>query len=234
MNEINKLCKYYYSSGNNFNFGMYAFSVIVNSESLLELQQSIYSFMCILYSGSINPLVKKVFEHLKLRVNYFEALNRMYKSSKNSYYLYNSNFHANNKSYQKQTSTNIQKNSSKSAQICFTDLIANNYGLIAINKRCKQRKSDVDLIEFKLNNLNNKSVFHKMCEMIFQKCKYDIEKCEADLEPNELARNPRQGHQLLYYFIHQFSASLPLWTNINLPLISNDFKLPMTLSAQVN
>lgn len=243
MNEINKLCKYYYSSGNNFNFGMYAFSVIVNSESLLELQQSIYSFMCILYSGSINPLVKKVFDHLKLRVNYFETLNRMQKNSKDSYYLYNSNFQANKKPYnQKQNSSaspkNVRTKSAKSSDSYFTECIANNHGLSAINRRCRLRRSDVDLDEFRLNNLNGKSMFYKMCESIFEKCKDDVEKCEADLDPLELVRNPRQGHQLLYYFIHQFSASLPLWTNINMPMsmkskTNGDFKWQMTLTAQV-
>lgn len=244
MYEINKLCKYYYSSGNNFNFGMYAFSVIVNSESLLELQQSIYSFMCILYSGSINSLVKKVFEHLKLRVNYFETLNRMQKIGKDSYYLYNSNFQASKKSYnQKPNSSSssslkkVRTTGVKSSDRYYTESIANNHGLSAINRRCRLRKNEADLVEFKLNNLNRQSMFYKMCELIFEKCKDDIEKCEANLDQSELARNPRQGHQLLYYFIHQFSASLPLWTNINMPSMknknNNDFKWPMTLAAQV-
>ena len=59
-----------------------------------------------------------------------------------------------------------------------------------------------------------------MCEKLFEKCKQDVEKSEREdrfVMRRELSKNPRQGHKLLYHFINQFSATLPLWTRIALP-----------------
>ena len=233
MNEINQLCKLHYSSGNNFNFGMYAFSVIVNSHNLLELQNSIYSFMCILYSNSINPLVERAFEYLKSKVNYYQSLSRSNKknsTTKNEFYLYNSNFRS---SGQKNPSS--QNSKAKSFQIDeeSDDFSEKNVGLSLL----KRSKKNIQIEEFKLKCLNKTSMFHKMCEKLFEKCKYEIKKCEAEKLNSKMARNPRQGQQLLYYFVNQFSASLPLWTKINMPIIDSEYdsshSFPLTLSAKV-
>lgn len=232
MQEVNQLCKFFYSKGNNFNFGMYAFNVIVNSETLLELQQSMYAFMCILYSSTINSLVTKVFEHLKSRVKQFE-------SSKNGYYLYNSNF-------RNQTKSEGQKCSNSKFQIDETtdEIVSDSVGLVALNCTYENGKNTNVLEECKLKSLNKSSMFYAMCEKIFEKCKTDVERCEAEeLAGNSLdqvSKNPRQGHQLLYHFVHQFSATIPLWTKI---FISDSrdqnenqekINIPLTLNAQVS
>ncbi len=165
-----------------------------------------YSFICILYSGSINSLVEKAFEYLKLKVNHFENLNRSAKTNNNTgYYFYNSN------SAPELTESENDQNA--------------NIGLNALGNN----KNKIN--ECKLSSLNRSSMFYVMCEKIFEKCKFDIDRFER--EEVTCAKNPRQGHQLLYHFIQEFSATLPLWTKIN---TSTDevsaHERPLTLHAQ--
>ncbi len=168
--------------------------------------------MCILYSGSINSLVEKVFEYLKLRVNHFETLNRTTKTSKNTgYYFYNSNFITDSSPDLTENTENNNNNS--------------NIGLNALNNPPNK------LDECKLDSLNRGSLFYVLCEKIFEKCKSDIDHCEREEATGP--KNPRQGHQLLYHFVQEFSATLPLWTKIS---ISNSEALkherPLTLHDQ--
>lgn len=69
--HLDRLLKKYYSFNNNYEFGMHAFSCVINSESLDELQTSLYSLMVILYNKKINSLVENSFQYLKnkLRLN---------------------------------------------------------------------------------------------------------------------------------------------------------------------
>lgn len=187
--------------------------------------------MCILYSSSINPLVERAFEYLKSKVNYFQALSRSNKrncSTKNEFYLYNLNFRSSGqKGTSSQNSTNRYQIDEES-----DDFAEKNVGL-SLLKRSKKNTQQIE--EFKLKCLNKTSMFYKMCEKLFEKCKFEIEKCDAEKVKSKMARNPRQGQQLLYYFVHQFSASLPLWSKINMPVtIESVHDLPLTLSAKVS
>lgn len=209
MIEISKLCRYYYyqtlgenNSVNNFNFGLYAFNVIVNSSSLLDLQRSIYSFMCILYSQTINSLVKKSFDYLKAKLDLIEA-------SKNEHYLFDFNFRD-------------AKQSSKETN-SLDDLFGKSPGLSAF------KRYDTEQLE-KLNKLNESSVFYKMCEKLYEKCKQDIDLCEYNEAALNLSKNPRKSHHLLYHFVKQFSATLPLWSK----LFVQSKLFPMTSAAHVD
>lgn len=209
MFEIKKLCKQFYSFGNNFNFGMYAFSCIVNSESLNQLQLSLYAFMCILYSKSINSLVEKAFNYLKKTVNYYESLTKQRVQDSPEFYFYNFNSKL-NEQYQQSPLLN-----------------ENNTGLTTL-KSYGSKSPSSQLEELKLSKLNNESVFYKMCELLFEKCKFDIENCEKEEENtrSNLPKNPRMGHKLLFHFINEFSSTIPLWTKL---ATSKSPHLPLTI-----
>lgn len=209
MKEISNLCKYYYSEGNNFNFGMYAFSVILNSQSLEQLQMAIYSFMCILYSKTINKIVQNSFYYLKSVLNSDQNQNKNNKSSNSEFYLYNFNA--------KKTETFQDENENLKTN----DYCIDNIGLIALKPINRDR-----IFERTLDNINNQSLFYKMCEKLFEKCKYDVDECEKN-QISESQNNPRMSHSLLYNFIRQFSASLPLWTRLLL-----NTNTPLTLKMQ--
>ena len=217
MNELRRLCNFYYSDANNFNFGMHAFSVVVNSESLWELQSALYAFMCILYSSTINSLVETAFAHLKSRVNYFELQNRNSRLAKglSEYYTHNSS--SNEKKYNKKSK--------------IENVFKRNVGLAAFKRSNHLHSAE----EMKQNCLNKMSLFYEMCEQLFEKCKLAVDKCELEEKTdclNQIAKNPRQGHKLLYFFIHQFSATICLWSKVNTTISnkgSNDSPPPMTL-----
>lgn len=199
MDQIKKLVKQNYSFGNNFNFGMYAFSCIVNSENLVELELSLFCFMCILYSKTITSLVEKCFSYLKTRVFFYESILKQTKSKQNeSIYFYNFN---------SIDSYDLESNFDSNLNIGLSFL--NNLNQIE---------------ETKLNNLNKESLFFGFCEKLFEMCKLECEKCEK--EEFGKAKNPRMGHKLLYHFLNQFSATIPIWTKISL----NENKLPLNLS----
>lgn len=253
MNEISGLCKYYYSFGNNFNFGMYAFSCIANSQSIIELEKSLYAFMCILYSQTINSVVEKAFQHLKSTVNYYEKLyriqiqhdqqvNKAKNKSKNSstrqssnndnnlndiainnanvfdteYYFYNFDLKENS-----ETKRPKEKPFAKE-----TD---NNVGLVALQRPSNTNHKKSAIEDIKLDKLNEKSPFYLMCEKLFEKCKKEVDECEKKERSNSLSKNPRIGRVLLYYFIRQFSATMPLWTKIMVPEVSKDSHCDQTI-----
>jgi hypothetical protein len=182
---------------------MYTLSVIINSESLTQLQHAIYAFMCILYSNTINTLVEKAFNYLKVNINQYEILNRKTKQintsdSENMFFFYDSNF----------------------------------------KFKLSQNKQNLKSDENKNNNLlrmNQSSLFYKMCEKIFEKCKLDIDNCEL-IEVSKISQiNPRKSHELLFYFVYQFSATLCLWTKLS-STFNREYstKLPLTLKSQVS
>lgn len=221
MNEISKLCKYYYqtnaenSSNTNLNFGIYAFNVIVNSQCLIDLQQSIYSFMCILYSETINSLVKKSFDYLKSRLDTYESFNTNNKT--NEFYFYDFNL--------KDSTTNSKKESSNS-----TDLFAKSVGLSAL----QEFETNFNVEKIQLDKLNEQSIFFKLCEKLFEKCKSDVERSEFEELNLNLVKNPRKCHNLLYHFVRQFSASLPLWTKLLVPNTVNNSVFPMISTAHLD
>lgn len=59
MEELSLLCKSHYRTENNYTFGLCAFSIVLNSRTLGELQRTLYALMCILYSATINKKVKE-------------------------------------------------------------------------------------------------------------------------------------------------------------------------------
>ncbi len=236
--QIKKLCEYYCdsisnnSANNSYNFGMYAFSMIANSQSLIELEQAIYSLMCILYSKTINSLVNRAFIYLKDRVKYYETLakNINDKSSLTHFYFYHNSSTKNGVPERLKV---YEKNKIQGGEEEGSIKIEKNLGLAALKREeiCSSN-SELDLAQFedsKLDKINKSSLFYKMCEKIFEKCKLNIELCEkSDLEKgNTPSMNPKHSPKLLFYFVHQCSATLPLWTRLMVPL-SNNNKLPIS------
>jgi hypothetical protein len=82
-----------------------------------------------------------------------------------------------------------------------------------------------------LDKLNEESVFYRMCEKLFEKCKVSVDACEREESKKgpALSANPRQGLKLLFYFVQQFSFTLPLWTKLMCPGENRDFHLPISL-----
>ncbi|RNA26603.1 sentrin-specific protease 1-like [Brachionus plicatilis] len=70
--QLDKILKEYYSFGTNYTFGMHAFSCLVNSENLGELEQALYSIMVILYNKNVNSLVENSFRYLKNKLGHYE------------------------------------------------------------------------------------------------------------------------------------------------------------------
>jgi hypothetical protein len=200
MDEISKLCRIYYQSNeeniNNFNFGIYAFNVIVNSQNLIDLQRSLYAFMCILYSDTINSLVKKSFDYLKLKLNQIESLNKDDNNNNkiNETYLFNF----------KNTINKIDR---------YEEQFDKNIGLSVLKGT-----------NIELDKLNETSIFYKMCDYLFEKCKLNIDKCQAEVK--NLNKNPRKCHDLLFHFLNQFSSTLHLWTKC---LVKNNFPITSTI-----
>ncbi|CAF0850025.1 unnamed protein product [Brachionus calyciflorus] len=91
LNELDKLLKKYYSFNKNYVFGMHAFSVVINSETLEELQKSLYSLMVILYNKKINTLVIRSFKYLKMKLEENEKKHGFYAFDPNGIELTQSN-----------------------------------------------------------------------------------------------------------------------------------------------
>jgi hypothetical protein len=64
--------------------------------------------------------------------------------------------------------------------------------------------------ENEMDRLNCESPFYHMCVEIFQECQNKTDK----LINKKSIDNPNKNHKLLYHFINQFSATLPIWTRI--------------------
>ena len=215
MNEIKQLCHNCYDSFgntetkiNNLKFAIYVFNLIANSETLVELQQAIYSFMCILYSRTINSLVRKSFDYLKSRLNEINS-----NSPNRKFCLFDSD--------QQQS----QKETFHS-----NGLFGKSVGMSAFKQLHVQESIQLD-------KLNETSVFFKMCEHLFEKSRLDIEKCELEEQVSSfsLADNPKRNHDLIYNFVRQFSATLPLWTKVNVPGVATDeFFFPVTSTAHMD
>ena len=203
MNEISILCNYYYRQ--NYSFGMYAFSCLVNSQSMFELEKCLYSIMCILYSKKLNTLVDSSFDFLKTRLNFYGAQNRN-KIAKNSKIKSKTPIESPNEFYMFNNET-VKQNSNQ-----FDDN-EENFGLRAFKKRPNTESNTflLQLEDERLDKLNQNSIFFKLCEKLFIKIKILVDQCEKE----EMAKNPRASHELLFYFLRQFSATLPLWMNKN-------------------
>lgn len=79
--QLDKILKTFYSFGTNYTFGMHAFSCLINSENMAELEQTLYSIMIILYNKNINCLVENSFNYLKKKLAENEK--------KNDFFVYN-------------------------------------------------------------------------------------------------------------------------------------------------
>ena len=191
MNEISGLCKYYYSFGNNFNFGMYAFSCMANSQTIVELEKSLYAFMCILYSQTINSVVEKAFQHLKSTVNYYEKLYRIQiqqvNKAKNKSKISSARQSSHNDKYLSDITINnanvfdteyyfynfdLKENSEskRPKEKHFPKETDNNVGLVALQRPSNTSHKKSAIEDIKLDKLNEKSPFYLMCEKLFEKC----------------------------------------------------------------
>jgi hypothetical protein len=215
--------------------------------------------MCILYSKSINSLVNNAFNFLKAKVSYFELLNRKQKLqekqqnsngadadasndlnfSRDEFFFYNLNLTSNSVTEFDNEIINNRLYLEQDDNL----LIEHNLGLTAL----KRLDYDLDkasymhtnnlgynLIKYEesqFDKINEESVFFRLCEKLFEKCKASVDACEQEEEAKGilLSKNPRQGQKLLYYFTRQFSSTLPLWTKLMLPLENQEFHLPISL-----
>ena len=223
MHEIGILCNYYYSQ--NYSFGMYAFSCLVNSQSLIELEKCLHAFMCILYSKTLNSIVETAFDYLKAKLNYYMA-------ASNAQIAKNSNIagknvktksknikfaaKASHKEYYVFNNTEATKHFNQ-YNLLNDEATFDNLGLKALKRPNTESNSmSVQMEEHRLDKLSDKSLFSKMCELLFEKTKSLVDKCEAEEQAKlddgtELPKNPRMSHELLFHFVRQFAATMPLW-----------------------
>ena len=204
MNELKSLCHFYFAKY--VSFAMDWFSMLVNSQTLIEFEQILAAFMCILYSKYTNKLVKNALEFSKVK----QTLNfeTQKKTKKNSKYLDNEFF--------------IHKN--PSSDFVSSESTCQYVGLRAL-KRTQQSKSPTQAQQLEdgyLDELNRDSMFFKMCEKLFEKIKLKCDQIDQE-ETGESIKNIYQGHELLYHFLRQFTACIPFWANRHIFLEENQW-----------
>ena len=200
--------------------------------------------MCILYSRTINSLVNKSFAYLKKRVSSLEQLNRRQKQSRaqataDQFYFYNVNNRTDNDDASELLNQNEIHMKLAVDHMDENEVMESNLGFVALKRvdydLLSASSAHVDSLSFnlfrleesQLDKMNESSDFYKFCELLYEKCKLNVEKCEREESKTEsLSKNPRQGHKILYYFIRQFSCTLPLWTKLMLP----QAQLPISVS----
>ena len=199
MDEMITLSRRFYRS--NVNFAMNAFSCLVNCQTLIELEQCLYAFMCILYSKHLNSLVNNSFSFLKSRFNFYVTQSKK-KSKKDSGEIY---------IYKTQT---IKRNHKQ---------FKNKHNISESGDENVERNHLRHHLEvIRMDERNQSSVFYKMCEKLFEKSKLECDLFEnGDDVVQAKINNAHMGHELLYNFLRRFAASMPLWINKNVFFLSS-------------
>ncbi len=195
MNELKNLCHFYFAKY--LSFAMDWFSILVNSQTLIEFEQILAAFMCVLYSKNANILVKNALEFSKVK----QSLNfeTQKKTKKNSKYFDNE--------------FSIHKNPSNS------DFVSSGSTCPYVGLRALQRTQQSlsltkaqQLEDGYLDELNSDSMFFKMCEKLFEKVRLKCDQIDQE-ENGESNKNIYQSHELLHHFLRQFTACIPFWAN---------------------
>ena len=194
FNLIKKLCLKNYEKIN-IKFGIYAFSIAINCNSLAELEDVLYSLFYILDSKYLNKKVENLFNLLKDKLN----LSQQKKNSSSPLVDYDGDDEDN-----------------EFSGFTFNKLNINNDDYYSSAAAATTVDLDFDIESYythEMNILKQKSKFTKFVENIYVKVKNEIETDEGNYLTMKVL-NPRYCPKLSQSFIHNLAYNVPLWTKI--------------------